>query len=466
MRPVSAQALPAGFLHSLDALLRGKACGRECRHREGMSHPSIETAIVGAGQSGLAVSALLTRAGRDHVVFDRGVAGNRWRTERWDSLRLLTPNWLSRLPGWSYDGDDSDGFMTANEVGRYLHSYARSIGAPIMTGCEVRDVTTHVDDPVHRFAVQTSHGVWHARHVVVAAGPHANVRVPDAIADVSQGATTPVIVPSTEYRRPAALPPGGVLVVGASSSGVQIADELVRAGRDVVLAVGRHTRIPRRYRGMDIFWWLDRLGRLAATVDDVSPSHRTRPETSLQLAGAAAGAVRQVDLPALQAVGVRLVGRLVGLDRAVAHFDESLDTSIGAAEAAMGRLLDAVDAHIRADRLSDEMIAADRPRPFRALTPPRRLDLRAASIGTIVLATGLRPDHSWLHIPVVDAGGEIVQRRGATPVPGLWVAGQRFQHRRDATYIDGARHNARDVVTGILGAPTALPTRRERSGAH
>lgn len=431
-----------------------------------MSHPSIETAIVGAGQSGLAVSALLTRAGRDHVVFDRGVAGHRWRTERWDSLRLLTPNWLSRLPGWSYDGDDPDGFMTASEVGRYLHAYARSIGAPIMTGCEVREVTACVDDAVHRFAVKTSHGTWRARNVVLAAGPHANVRVPDAIAEASHGAARALIVPSTEYRRPAALPPGGVLVVGASSSGVQIADELARAGRDVVLAVGRHTRIPRSYRGMDIFWWLDRLGRLSATVDDVSPPHRARPDTSLQLAGAAAGAPRQVDLPALQAVGVRLAGRLVRLDRAVAHFDGSLDASIAASEATMDRLLDSVDAHIRAHRLSDEMLPADRPLPFRVPTPPHRLDLRAEGISTIVLATGLRPDHSWLHIPVVGADGLITQGRGATPVPGLWVAGQRFQHRRDATYIDGARHNARDVVTGILGAPPALPARRERSDAH
>src|SRR4051794_20691781 len=261
---------------------------------------TVETVVVGAGHAGLAVSRLLTDAGRDHVVLDRGRVAERWRSERWDSLRLLTPAWMTRLPGWYPGGRDLERFLTAPELTTYLERYAASFGAPVVSGTTVQRVVAARDGG---YEVRTDRGTWRARHVVVATGPHGPNRVPVPLADLRAAE----LVPSSRYRNPAQLPDGGVLVVGASSSGVQIADELARAGREVTLAVGRHTRAPRRYRGLDLFWWLEATGRLARTVDEVADPVRARQEVSLQVVGRDD---RDVDLAALRDRGVRLVGRL------------------------------------------------------------------------------------------------------------------------------------------------------------
>lgn len=218
---------------------------------------SIDTVIIGAGQAGLATSWYLTRLGHDHVVLDRGRVGERWMSERWDSLRTLTPNWMSRLPGHRYEGPDPDGYMRAADLARYLDGYARSFGAPVETHTAVERVHRVAD----RFVVRTDRGTWRARNVVVASGWCDTLALPRGI---DPGRIDPDVlqVPATHYRNPTALPSGAVVVVGASASGTQIADELARAGRDVVLAVGAHTRVPRRYRGRDIFGWLEDLGEL------------------------------------------------------------------------------------------------------------------------------------------------------------------------------------------------------------
>jgi putative flavoprotein involved in K+ transport len=239
--------------------------------------------------------------------------------------------------------------------------------------------------------------------------------------------------------------------VGASASGVQIADELNRAGRQVSIAVGRHTRMPRRYRGMDVYWWLDRLGRLAQTIDSVSDPVAARREPSAQLVAHSEldRSVSTLDLGTLHAAGVRLLGRFEGIEGSVARFRTDLETTLAASDAAMSRFLDAVDAHVERCAPDRHVWGDDRPT---ALTAPRsadRLDLRHEGITSIVLATGLRPDFSFLEVPVVGADGSVVQRRGATAAPGLYVVGQRFQHRRDSASISGAKYDAADVVAHL-----------------
>ena len=401
---------------------------------------TLDTVVVGAGHAGLAVSRLLTDAGRDHVVLDRGRVGERWRTERWDSLHLLTPAWMTRLPGGGYTGPDPDGYLSSGQFVGLLERYASSFGAPVVSGATVLSVTAG-DSTARRYRIVTTAGTWHARHVVVATGPHGTPNVPEGVAGAE-------VLTSHRYRNPDRLAPGGVLVVGASASGLQIADELNRSGRDVTLAVGRHTRVPRRYRGMDLFWWLDVTGRLARTVDEVPDPAAARRETSLQLVGRndPDRAAPDLDLAGLHARGVRLTGRLASVTGGRARFGSELTATVAAADRAMDRLLDSFDRFVERTGLAGEVWSQPRPRPVEVPAGPAELDLRAEGIGTVLLATGYRPDHSWLRLPVLDADGSIRQRRGATPAEGLYVVGQRFQHRRDSGYIDGARHDARAVV--------------------
>ena len=406
---------------------------------------SIDTLVMGAGHAGLSVSRLLTQVGHPHVVLDRGRVGERWRSERWDSLHLLTPNWMTRLPGRGYAGPDPDGFMSAHDFVGLLERYGATFDAPVVTGTTVLEVSAAGDG----YRVVTDGGTWHVRRVVVATGPHGKPHVPAGLR------TTPVLT-ANRYRNPAQLAHGGVLVVGASASGVQIADELARAGREVVLAVGRHTRMPRSYRGLDAFWWLEATGRLARTVDEVADPRRARHETSLQLVGRndPAPEERDLDLGTLQARGVRLAGHVHEITGHVARFRDDLAATVEDADRTMHRFLDAVDRYVLRSGLTEEVWAADRPRPIEVPSTPTRLDLRAEGIGTVLVATGYVPEHPWLRLPITDPDGTIRQRRGVTPAPGIYVVGQRFQHRRDSGFVDGARRDAHDVVAHLLGGGT------------
>jgi putative flavoprotein involved in K+ transport len=413
---------------------------------------AVDTVVVGAGHAGLAMSAHLTAGGRDHVVLDRGRTGQRWRSERWDSLRLLTPNWMTRLPGADYAGPDPDGYMTAGELADLLDRYALAFGLPIVEGTAVLAVEQAGDG----FVVVTSDDTWQAANVVVATGACDVAQVPaDAAAlgaDITQ--TTP-----SAYRNPGALPAGGVLVVGASASGLQIADELRRAGREVVLATGAHTRLPRRYRGMDILWWLETLGSLDRSVDDVPDVSRARREPSLQLVGRTDGA--RLDLGTVADAGVRVTGRLTGIDVAgkggIVHFDDSLATTTGQAERRMRSLLRRIDAYVAAAGLEREVGEPDSPPAVELPEPPDRLDLAAAGVRTVLWATGFRQDHRWLPAPALDEHGVLRQRYGITPLPGLFTVGQRFQTRRNSTFIGGSRHDAA-LVSAHLDA--VRPARR------
>jgi putative flavoprotein involved in K+ transport len=413
---------------------------------------TIDTVVVGAGHAGLAVSKMLTDAGREHVVLDRGRLAHRWRTERWDSLHLLTPSWMTRLPGWSYSGPDPDGYLSARSFIGYLEAYAASFGAPVVDEAEVHEVAATGGEGARRYRVVTSRGTWHARHVVIATGPHGTPYVPAGLAGLDTSRVG--LLTSNSYRNPAQLGTGGVLVVGASASGLQIADELQRSGRDVTLAVGRHTRMPRRHRGVDIFWWLENTGRLARTIDEVPDPVAARAETSLQLVGRSdpERATQDLDLGRLQARGVRLVGRVEAIHGRAARLRDDLAATVGAADAALHRFLDSLDHFVERVGLGGHLWDSPRPRPVVVGPAPQRLDLLAEGIDTVLVAAGYRPHHPWLRLPITAPDGSIRQRRGVTPAEGVYVVGQRFQHRRDSGYIDGARHDAHAVVSHLLAA--------------
>ena len=421
--------------------------------------PTTDTVVIGAGHAGLAVSQRLTEAGRDHVVLDSGQVAERWRSERWDSLHLLTPNWMTRLPGWDYAGYDLEGYMPVADLVTHLEQYAESFSAPVRTGTTVLSVTPAVSTAAHGYRVVTDQGTWTSRNVVVATGPWGKPRIPDGVDTTSSDLH---LTTASRYRNPGALPDGGVLVVGASSSGVQIADELARAGREVVLAVGRHTRMPRRYRGMDIFWWLQRTGRLSRTIDEVRDPVAARNEPSLQLVGHnhPNRYTEDLDLATLAGREVRVTGRLHELHGGVASFAENLPASIAESDRRMHQFLDAVDDHVEQSGLGREVWAPARPRPFVPHHVPTRLDLRAEGISTVLLATGYRPHHPWLRVPVSAPDGSIRQHRGVTAAPGLYVVGQRFQHRRDSGFIHGARFDAESVVTHLCSSHPLDPTPR------
>ena len=402
--------------------------------------PTTHTIVIGAGQAGLAMSRCLTNNDIDHVVLERGRTAERWRSQRWDSLRLLTPNWATRLPGWSYRGPRPDGYMSATEFAGYLSSYATAFSAPVHEDSPVQSVERAGDG----FAVRAGDARWTAANVVIATGWCDRPSVPPLATGIDQRVAQ--ITPYS-YRNPGQLPDGRVLVVGASATGVQIADELVRAGRDVVLAVGRHSRLPRRYRGMDIWWWLEQIGTLAKTVDEVPDPARARREGSLQLTGRADH--RDVDLPTLQALGVRLAGRLTSTDGRRLSFADDLGDTTAAADTRLARILEQIDDHIAGRALDAELLAATAPAPLAPIAPIHQLDLRRQRITAIVWATGFTRAYPWLRVPVLDRRGEIVQRRGVTPETGVYVLGQRFQHRLDSNFIDGVRHDAQHVARHI-----------------
>ena len=293
---------------------------------------NITTVVIGAGHAGLAMSHRLSARSIDHVVLERGEVANTWKTERWDSLRLLTPSWQSRLPGFRYDGDDPDGFMTMPEVISFIERYAGVVDAPLQTGTTV----TRVRPDARGYEVTTSEGSWSARSVVVATGACNRAHLPAFATDVPAGIDT---LTAATYRNPDQLADGGVLVVGASATGIQLADEIHRSGRPVTVAVGGHVRAPRVYRGRDIHRWMDDTGMMDERYDEVDDIVRLRRLPSLQIVGTPTRTT--LDLNALTAIGVRLVGRFAGIREGRAQFSGSLRNVCALADLKIGRLLDA-----------------------------------------------------------------------------------------------------------------------------
>jgi putative flavoprotein involved in K+ transport len=413
-----------------------------------------DVVVIGAGQAGLAMSRCLSTRGLAHVVLERGRTAERWRSERWESLRLLTPNWMSRLPDWRYGGPDPDGFMTMPEVVRYLDGYACAIGAPIRTNTSVRRVSRGPGG----FEVITDSGCWRSRAVVVATGYCDVPAVPALAAGASPDLLQ--IVPGA-YRCPEQLPAGGVLIVGAAATGIQLADEIHASGRPVTVAVGHHLRLPRRYRGRDILWWFDRMGLLDEGVDDVHDIDLSRRQPSMQLIGRPDHAT--LDLPLLEARGVRLVGRLARLDGTRAFFHDDLIAHTAGADVKLAMLRRRIDRFIETSSMHHEVERAPDFEPWCWPAPaPATIDLAREGIVTILWATGYRRDYRWLQVPVLDASGEILHAGGVTPVDGLYVLGLQFQRRRKSAFIDGVGADAQALaghVAGLLRAD-GRPARR------
>jgi len=397
----------------------------------------ITTVVIGGGHAGLAISHCLSTRGIDHVVLERGEVANAWRRERWDSLRLLTPNWQCRLPGYSYRGHDPDGFMRSGEVARFICDYARFSAAPLHTHTTV----TAVSQTDGGYRVVTSRGDWHCRTLVIASGAYNLPAVP-ALARALP--TRVASITPHHYRNPAQLAAGGVLVVGASATGLQIADEVRRSGRQVILAVGEHVRMPRRYRGRDIQFWLHETGLLDEHYQAMDDIQRIRKLPSPQLVGTPEG--KTLDLNALSRQGVQLVGRLVGIRDDLAQFSGSLGNVVKLADLKLGRLLVSIDEWIARNGWTGEVDAAERAVPTRIdSSPDMAIDLRRRGIDTVIWATGFRPDYSWLKVPVLDRKGRIRHDGGVADAPGLYVMGLPFMRRRKSGFIFGATEDARAI---------------------
>ncbi len=377
-------------------------------------------------------------------MLERGTVANSWRHERWDSLRLLTPNWQSRLPGLRYEGPDPDGYMTMGEVTEFIERFAVAARAPVRTGAEVTSVRRTGDG----YHVAASQGDFGCRAVVIASGACNQPSVPPLSAAVP--ASVEQLTPF-DYRDPAKLPDGGVLVVGASATGVQLAAELQRSGRPVTLSVGEHVRLPRTYRGRDVLWWMDASGVWDQRYDEIEDLTRARRLPSPQLVGTPERAT--LDLNALTSMGVELVGRWAAVRDGRALFSGGLRNMFSLADLKMRRLLDTFDDWARADGRDAEVGPPERFEPTRVPSSTRlQLDLGSGEIRSIVWATGFRPDYGWLDVPVVDAKGRLNHDGGVVvDSPGLYALGLPVLRRRKSSFIYGIEDDAREVIDHLAG---------------
>jgi putative flavoprotein involved in K+ transport len=374
---------------------------------------------------------------------------NSWRRERWDSLRLLTPNWLSRLPGLRYDGPDPDGYMTVGEVTEFIERFAKVSRAPVRTGVNVTSVRRAGDG----YHVTTSDGEIACRAVVIASGACNVPSVPPLRDGVP--ASVEQLTPFG-YRDPGQLPDGGVLVVGASATGVQLAAEIRRSGRPVTLSIGEHVRLPRTYRDRDVLWWMDASGVWDQRHDEIDDLTRARRLPSPQLVGTPERAT--LDINALTALGVELVGRWAAVRDGQALFSGGLRNMFSLADLKMNRLLDTFDEWALTSGRDGEF---DAPERFaRTLAPQSsrlQLDLGSGEIRAIVWATGFRPDYGWLDVPVVDAKGQLRHEGGAADSPGLYALGLPVLRRRKSTFIYGIEDDAREVIEHLAGYLASEP---------
>ena len=409
-----------------------------------MAHETIDTVVIGGGQAGIATSEHLTRLGVPHLVLERARIAERWRAERWDSLVANGPAWHDRFPTREFDATGPDGFAPAAEIAAYLEAHAQGFAAPIRTGTAVNRLTRRDDG---RFVAETADATIVARHVVVATGPFQNPVIPPLIpaeAGIAQ-------IHSAHYRNPGQLPPGGVLVIGAGSSGVQIADELNRAGRRVWLAVGPHNRPPRRYRGRDFVWWLGVLGKWDETLEQSRARQAGGDHVTIAVSGAHGG--HTVDFRALAAQGITLVGRATACRGTTMHFADTLPALIAAGDADYLATLREADAYVAREGLdlpTEPEAHVIAPDPACIRDPLTELDLRAAGIGAVVWATGYGHDYGWLAIDTFDADGAPRHTRGASPVPGLYFVGLPGLTRRASAFIWGVWHDAREIAETIF----------------
>ncbi len=403
-----------------------------------MSVDKIDTLVVGAGQAGIAMSEHLGRAGIPHLVLERSRIAERWRTERWDSLVANGPAWHDRFPGMEFDAAP-DAFVAKEKVADYFVAYAEQIAAPIRCGVEVTELRRNAGRP--GFTVTTSQGTIEANNVVVATGPFQKPIIP-ALIPQDAGVTQ---IHSSAYRNPGQLPQGAVLVIGAGSSGVQIADELQRAGRKVYLSVGPHDRPPRAYRGRDFCWWLGVLGKWDMAAPQPGTEHVT-----ISVSGAHGG--ETIDFRRLGNRGMTLLGRTEGYRDGALHFAPDLARNLDAGDANYISLLDEADAYIAHNGLDlpEEPEARRRePDPDCVTRPVLDLDLAAAGISTVIWATGFGVDYGWIKLDAFDDRGRPRHQRGVSVQRGLYFLGLPWQSRRGSSFIWGVWHDAGHIAEQI-----------------
>ncbi|MET3370213.1 UNVERIFIED_CONTAM: putative flavoprotein involved in K+ transport [Jeotgalibacillus campisalis] len=404
-----------------------------------MSSQEVEVLVVGAGQAGIAMSEHLSDRGIPHIVLERHRIAERWRSMRWDSLVANGPAWHDRFPGLEFTDIEPGSFPSKEQVADYFVAYADKIGAPVHCGVEVKSVRRNAGAP--GFHVQTSDGEFNARYVVAATGPFQRPVIP-AVVPETAGLMQ---MHSSSYRNPGQLPPGAVLVVGAGSSGVQIAAEIQRSGRQVFLSVGPHDRPPRNYRGRDFCWWLGVLGKWDASTPALGAEHVT-------IAVSGAGGGHTVDFRALAENGIKLVGRTMEFQDGTMRFADDLRTNIANGDAHYLELLDEADAYVERNGLDlpEEPEARFlRPDPESLANPIHELDLSGAGVASIVWATGFAVDYSWLQVDAFDEKGKPLQQRGVSTEPGVYFLGLPWQSRRGSSFIWGVWHDAKYVADQI-----------------
>lgn len=398
----------------------------------------IDTLIVGAGQAGIAMSEHLSRLGIEHLVLEKSRIAEAWRTGRWDSLVANGPAWHDRFPGLEFK-TPAEGFPGKDEIAGYFESYAKCIGAPIHTGIEVKRVTRNRGQS--GFTVETSKGVLQAQRVVAATGPFQKPVIPS----IAPQDGSLYQIHSAHYHNPQQLPAGAVLVVGAGSSGVQIADELMRAGRTVYLSVGPHDRPPRAYRGRDFCWWLGVLG-----LWDTETMQPGREHVTIAVSGARGG--HTVDFRRLAQAGMTLVGLTESFEDGKVTFKCDLVENLNRGDENYLSLLDAADAYVERNGLDLPIEPSARERVLDApciRQPLRELDLVANSVSTVIWATGYATDFSWLQVDTFDANGKPRHQRGVAAEQGIYFVGLPWLSRRGSAFIWGVWHDARHVADQI-----------------
>jgi putative flavoprotein involved in K+ transport len=405
-----------------------------------MTSEDFEVVVVGAGQSGVAMSEHLTRAGISHVVLERARIAERWRSERWDSLVANGPAWHDRFPGLEFEGFDPDAFVPKEAVADYFVAYAKKFNAPIRTGVEVISVTKLSTDA--GFLVETSAGEIRARYVVAATGPFQKPAIPPVV----PASATIHQLHSSDYHNPEQLPDGGVIVVGAGSSGVQIAADLKRAGKDVYLSVGEHDRPPRRYRGRDNVWWLGVLGKWDLATPPAGAEHVT-----IAVSGFDGG--KTVDFRDLANSGITLLGLTSSYENGVLKFADDLERNITRGDTNFLSVLNEADEFIKQNHLDLPLEPEAHilgPMPDAAVNPIRELDLAKAGITTILWATGYALDYSWLQVPgAINDLGKPAHQRGVSNASGLYFLGQAWLSRRGSAFIWGVWHDAKFLTDQI-----------------
>lgn len=406
-----------------------------------MSSQETEVLVVGAGQAGVAMSEHLTNRGVPHIVLERDRIAERWRTGRWDSLVANGPAWHDRFPALEFDDVEPDAFAPKERVADYFEAYAAKFNAPIRCGVEVTSVRKKAG--ATGFQVDTSQGVIDARYVVAATGPFQRPVIPAVVPD----SAALLQIHSSSYRNPQQLPDGTVLVVGAGSSGVQIAEELQRSGREVFLSVGPHDRPPRQYRGKDFCWWLGVLGKWEMSAPPKGAEHVT-----IAVSGANGG--HTVDFRALAAAGITLVGRTASYDNGTMRFATDLAANIAAGDANYLSVLDEADEYVARNGLDfpeepEARVLGDDPDSV--TNPLFELDLGAAGVTSIIWATGFAVDYSWLQVDnAVDGSGKPKHQRGVSAEPGVYFLGLPWQSRRGSSFIWGVWHDAGYVADQIM----------------